>query len=156
MATRVRFPKVGANVAEGAVGVWHKDEGESVSEGDPLVEIVTSKATFDVESPAEGVLRKILAPPKSVLPVGYILCVIGTADEILPDVAAENERLLAEFRASARGGAGEVPGAKRTLRATPGARRLARQLGIDLAAAVPSEGSGVIREADVRRLAGSD
>jgi len=156
MARRVRFPKVGANVAEGAVGVWHKDEGQPVSEGEPLVELVTSKATFDVESPAEGVLRKILAPSKSILPVGYVLCVIGTADEALPDVAEENERLLAEFRASARSAAGDVPGTKRTLRATPGARRLARQLGIDLAAAVPLGEGGVIREADVRRLAGSD
>ena len=156
MATRVRFPKVGANVTEGAVGVWHKREGEAVSEGEPLVEIVTSKAPFDVESPASGLLRKILAPSKSVLPVGCILCVIGTAEEALPDVAAENERLLAEFRAAARGVSGDAPAAKHRVRATPGARRLAGELGINLAAAAPSGGGGIIREADVRRLAGSE
>jgi len=154
MATRVRFPKVGANVIEGAVGVWHKDEGDAISAGDPLVEIVTSKATFDVESPIEGVLRRILAPPKSVLPVGYILCVIGSTDEDLPDVGPENERLLAEFRASARNAAAKASGAKRKVRATPGARRLARELGVDLASVVASGGSGIVREADVRRLAG--
>ena len=153
MATRVRFPKVGANVIEGAVGVWHKAEGDAVSVGDPLVEIVTSKATFDVESPIEGVLRSILAPAKSVLPVGYILCVVGSIGEDLPDAAVENERLLAEFRASARTAAAAASGAKRKVRATPGARRLAGELGVDLASVVPSGGGGVIREADVRRVA---
>jgi len=149
MATLVHSPKVGANVTEGTVGAWHKREGDPVARGEPLVEIITSKATFDVESPAEGVLRRALAPEKSALPVGYILAILGAPDEPLPDAEAENARLMAAFRAQARETAsGPIQPPK--VKATPGARRLAAELGLDLAAAA---GSGVIREDDVRRAA---
>ena len=156
MAALVRFPKLGANVVEGAVSAWRRREGDSVRKGDPLVEIVTSKATFDVESPADGVLRRILAPEKSNLPVGYVLALVGEPGEELPDVDGENGRLLAAFRAEAlqrRSGEAE-PGAtasRKKVRATPGARRLAIELGIDLGEISLPSGSGVIREEDVRR-----
>ena len=154
MAALVCFPKVGANVTEGAVGVWHKQEGDRVSEGDPLVEIITSKATFDVEAPAAGLLRRILAPEKSILPVGFVLGIVAGADEPLPDVDEENRRLLAEFKAqAAKGDATGTATPVKKVRATPGARRLAKELGVDLTALQPSGGSGVIREDDVRRQA---
>lgn len=151
-----RFPKIGTNVEEGMVGEWHKAEGDTVAEGDALVELITDKATFDLEAEATGVLRKILAPTKSHVPVDYILALIGAEDESLPDVAAENERLMSVYRA--RAGAADWGHSKRNapkaapkrIRATPAARRLARQKGIDLSAVRPSGGRQVISEVDVQ------
>ncbi len=156
MSTLICFPKVGANVAEGTVGRWLKSEGERVEKGEPLVELITSKATFEVESPEGGVLRCVLAPEKSVLPVGYVLAVIGDGAESLPDVSPENARLLAAFHAAAATAASSEDGdgkASVKVRATPAARRIAKELGVDLAALTLPEGVSVVREDDVRRAA---
>lgn len=155
MAVRVRFPTVGANVVEGTVGAWHRREGERIAAGETLVEIITSKATFDVESPADGVLRTILAPEKSTVPVGYVLGLVGEADEALPDVRAENAEILPAFRAraldeNAAAEASRKTGPRDTVRATPGARRLARAEGVDIAEIELPPGRNVIREADVK------
>ena len=140
----------------GTVGVWRRREGDPIRAGEGVVEIITSKATFDVDSPADGVLRKILAPPKSSVPVGYVLAVVGGRDEALPDVTEENERILAAFHARAAGAdslpADDTP--PPTVRATPGARRLARELNVDLASIELPEGQTVIREQDVQRTSG--
>lgn len=152
MTKLVTFPKIGANVVEGTVGVWRRREGESVRAGDPLVEIITSKATFEIESPAHGVLRKVFAPEKSNVPIGYILGVVGGADDEIPDVCAKNERLLADFRAQAgQAGDGGSKEQHARIRATPGARRLARELGIELTDISPPLGRNVITENDVKR-----
>lgn len=149
MAELVRLPKLGANIEEGTVGAWRKQLGDAVTPGEPLVEIITSKATFDVEASAPGVLRAVLAPEKSNVPVGYVLAVVAADDEPLPDVAAENGRLLAEFRARAarQTSAGAAP-----VKATPGARRLAREKSLDLAAIPMPAGRDVLREEDVQKF----
>jgi len=155
MIERVRFPSLAANVIEGTVGRWHKREGDSVCARDPIVEIITSKATFDIESPADGILRKILAPEKSIVPVGFILALVGDDTDGLPDVDAENQRLLAEFRTQAvqAGHTPESSPAPRA-RATPGARRLTKEMGIELSRVPPAEGKSVITENDVRQFGG--
>ena len=157
MASLVRFPKVGANVVEGTVGPWVRRGGERVRAGEPLVEIITSKATFEVESPSDGILREILAPEKSAVPVGYVLALIGEADEALPDVSSENDQLLAAFRAQAlqesSGPEASVGAALRVkVRATPGARRLARTEGVDIGQIVLPPDRSVVKEDDVRRF----
>ena len=158
MAVCVRLPRLGANVAEGTVGAWRVREGAPVRAGELLVEILTSKATFEIESPADGVLSEILAPEKSSVPVGYVLAIVGDPDERFPDVSSENERVMAEFRARALraggGGAATSAEAVRKLRATPGARRLARELGVELETIVLPTGRNVIREDDVRTAKG--
>ena len=158
MAVCVRLPRLGANVAEGTVGAWCMGEGEPVRVGEPLVEIITSKATFEIESPADGILRRILAPEKSSVPVGYVLAIVGEPDEKLPDMSSENERVMARFRAQALrvgdGGAAASAEAVKKLCATPGARRLARKLGVELETIVLPSGRNVIREDDVRAAKG--
>lgn len=152
MASLARLPQLGENVTEGSVGRWRKREGEQVAAGEPLVEIITSKATFDVESPAAGILRRALAPEKSRVPTGYILAIIGAADEPLPDVSAENERIMAAFRAQALGEQTEATARKASVKATPGARRLARAANADLAAIPLPPGRDILREEDVREF----
>jgi len=156
MAAFIVFPKVGANVLDGAVGAWRRAEGERVEKGEPLVEIITSKATFEVEAPAGGVLRKILAPENSTAPVGYVLGILAEADEPLPDPEPTNASAMEEFRRHALQveTAADEPDPsppRKAVRATPGARRLAREQGIDLADVQAAPDRSVLTEEDVRR-----
>jgi pyruvate/2-oxoglutarate dehydrogenase complex dihydrolipoamide acyltransferase (E2) component len=167
MVFSICMPKIDANVREGTIGEWLKEEGQRVGEGDVLAEIITDKATFELESEHAGVLRRLVAPEKSVVPVGYVIALVSEEeDEPLRNVDEENERLMAQYRESMLfGGAGgqeppaerppaqEPPssGAPRRRRATPAARRLARREGIPLQD-VPAAGE-VVQEEDVRRRA---
>jgi pyruvate dehydrogenase E2 component (dihydrolipoamide acetyltransferase) len=60
MATDVVMPRLSLTMKEGTVGKWYKNQGETVEKGEPIAEVVSEKATYDLESPATGVLRKIL------------------------------------------------------------------------------------------------
>lgn len=155
---RVRIPKIDANIEEATIGRWLKAEGEPVRRKEPLVELITDKAVFELESPAAGVLRRIVAAEKSVLPVQYIIALIGDPDEPLPDVGPANGRLLDARRngpaptpaaPAAPDGASATP----DIRATPSARRLARELGVDLAAVQAAAGPGRIGDDAVRAFA---
>ncbi len=154
---KVRFPKVDANVVEGQVGMWLKAEGDPVDKDEPLVELITDKANFELPAEQAGVLRRILAPEKSVVPVNYVIGLIGEADEAIPDVTAENEAIMAAHREAAA--ALQTPTAedaaqrkrpeRKKVRAKPAARRAAREAGIDLADVTPADGK-IVTEEDVR------
>jgi len=153
MATLVRLPRLGANVSEGTVGEWYARLGDAVTRGDALAAIITSKAAFDVEASEEGVVLAILAPEKSVVPVGYVLGITGSPGEVAPDISAENNRIMEEFRRAVLAG---KPGNGEThrvaVRATPRARHLATSEDVDLGDVPPSSENGVICEEDVRRF----
>lgn len=158
MIRSVRVPKLSANVTEVTITAWFCKEGDSIRKGAPLVEMTTEKASFEVEAPVTGVVRRVLANVKSVVPTGYVVAQVGSASDPLPDVVAANERVLARHGAAAgkvtrRGGgkARSTPrAAKSVVRATPAARRLAREQGFDLAAvAAGLSGSGPVTRADV-------
>lgn len=160
MAFRIRIDRLEANIEEITVGAWRKAPGDRVAVGDPVVEIITDKITFEYESEAEGVLRVIVAPEKSVVPVHYVIGVIASPEESLPDYEAENASLLArlgqgvnvhEAAGLARpDGAAGAPGGERT-RATPAARRRARELEVDLAE-VARHVEGAVQATDVERF----
>jgi pyruvate/2-oxoglutarate dehydrogenase complex dihydrolipoamide acyltransferase (E2) component len=147
MPAKVKVPKLTENTDEVTITAWLKKEGDTIGKGEKLVEMTTDKAVFEVESPCSGVVRKILAKVKSVLPTGYVVALVGTAAEPLPDVSASNEKLLAHRSGSAPAAKPRVPPgapaapppaaasvpAGAAVRATPAARRLAREKGIDLA-----------------------
>lgn len=163
MASKVVIEKVFENMEEATIGKWLKREGDYVSEGEPLVEIITEKVTFEMESPSSGILRRIVASEKSTIPVGYIIAVIGDLDEPLPDVDEENERLLRQWRGErvAIKSAAQTQTtpvkvsspaqSKQRVRATPAARRLAREHGIAIEDVAEAIGVEVISEADVHR-----
>jgi len=158
MAVLIRFPKVAANVEEGMVGAWRKRVGDRVARDEPLVELITDKATFELPAETDGTLLRILAEEKSTVPVNYVLGILGSPDEAVPDVTEENERLLALHRRRAaadwrpQAGSSVAGGGVPNVRATPSARRLARELGVDLTQVVPADGR-VVRDDDVRRHA---
>jgi pyruvate dehydrogenase E2 component (dihydrolipoamide acetyltransferase) len=173
MISYIVVPQYFENMEEATIGAWLKKEGESVAVGEPLCELITEKTTFELESEAEGILRRILAPEKSVVPVGFTLALLGDETEPLPDIEAENTALKQlEKAASAPAGseaalnvpslsvpslnlpssAAPAVGAGSRVRATPAARRAARDKGIaieDVAAAHPGK---VISEEDVKQF----
>jgi pyruvate/2-oxoglutarate dehydrogenase complex dihydrolipoamide acyltransferase (E2) component len=159
---RISIDRLDANIEEITIGPWMAAEGDRVELGQPLVEIISDKITFDYESEAAGVLRVIVAPERSVVPVHYVIGVIAEPGESLPDYEEHNAALLARARqglsvGEAAPAAGTAPeAAAGRVRATPAARRRARELGIDIAA-VAAEGKGVVQVEDVeRRAAGGD
>ncbi|MFI5272562.1 MAG: dihydrolipoamide acetyltransferase family protein [Ktedonobacterales bacterium] len=80
----VVMPKLGDTMEEGKILTWLKQEGATVEKGDALAEVETDKVTLPVEAFAAGILRKIIAPAGTVVPVGEPIALTGTADEPLP------------------------------------------------------------------------
>lgn len=152
MTTRIRVPQLDANTIDVTVTAWHKQPGEGVVAGETIAELTTDKAAFDLEAPASGTLLAILAAPRSVVPAGYVIGVIGDPGDSDPDAEADNATLLAAYRAAtgaspaAAAAAAAEPAAGR-VRATPKARRLAQQHGIDLARVQIETGAEVVDEA---------
>ncbi|MEI6863610.1 MAG: lipoyl domain-containing protein [Candidatus Omnitrophota bacterium] len=75
--TEAKLPPLGEGIEKANVSYWHKAIGDSVKEGEDLVELVTEKATFNMPSPASGILREILAQEGDEVIVGQILAKIG-------------------------------------------------------------------------------
>jgi pyruvate dehydrogenase E2 component (dihydrolipoamide acetyltransferase) len=94
--TPVRMPKWGLSMQEGAIVDWWKPEGALVAEGEDLVDIETSKITNVCESPAAGVLRRIIAQPGETLPVGALIAVVADADAS----DAEVDAFVTDFQSS--------------------------------------------------------
>ena len=127
------MPDLGEGVAEGEIVRWLVAPGQEVAEDELLCEIQTDKATVEIPSPAAGVVSRILAEEGSVVPVGDLLVVIG-AEGALPGNAPSAVTEPAQSR----------------VQATPAVRRLAAELGVDLA---PLAGDGLVTEATVRAAA---
>ena len=81
MAEIINMPKLGFDMAEGTLVRWVKKVGETVNKGEVLAEIETDKATVEVESPASGVVRKLLVDEGAIVPVSSPIAIVGTADE---------------------------------------------------------------------------
>jgi len=162
LATKVRIPLFDANITEGVLNAWRKRAGETIVRGEPLVDLVTDKASFEIESPVDGILLDITAQEKSTVPVGYIIALIGDPNEPTPDVSQENREVLAEHLKKAAVVELPAPGSSDEtesnvsadrVRATPRARRLARELNVDLADVMKSTGGTRVSEKDVEEYA---
>src|SRR6186713_1374224 len=81
MATSVQMPALGESVTEGTVTRWLKQEGDTVEQDEPLLEVSTDKVDTEIPSPAAGVLTKIIAAEDDTVEVGGELAVIGEAGE---------------------------------------------------------------------------
>lgn len=144
MGYEFKLPDLGEGLTEGEVSRWLVEVGQEIAEDDPLVEIATDKTTVEIPSPAGGVVSSILVAAGEVVPVGTVLVVIGG------DGAAEPSPAEAKPVARAPRAAAE-PSEK--VRATPLVRRLAGELGVDLASVTGSGPQGRITEQDVRAAA---
>ncbi|MEM3673795.1 MAG: dihydrolipoamide acetyltransferase family protein [Candidatus Bathyarchaeia archaeon] len=141
MVTKVVMPKLSLTMKVGTVGKWYKREGENVEKGEPIVEIISEKATYDLEAPAPGILRKILAEEGVDAPVNAVLAIITAPNETFSEA-----EILAETVSK------EEAEAEEKIRASPAAKRLAKEHGIDLSMVVGSGPDGRIVEEDVQRF----
>ena len=170
MATEVKLPRLGQGMEAGTIVKWLKAEGERVERGDPLYEVDTEKATQEVEAEASGVLLKI-AVESGEVPVGQTVAVIGEAGEAVAEPGASGgshrEESGTEEPETAQPPAVETdvsgrsrrhesvttrPQANgRRIKASPLARRMARERGIDLAGLRGTGPDGRIVAEDVER-----
>src|SRR5919197_6756059 len=141
MAYEFKLPDLGEGLTEGEIARWLVAEGQEVAEDDPLVEIQTDKTTVEIPSPAAGMVTRILVDEGKVVPVGTVLVVIGGE----PD----GDQPRAEAAPPV-----PTPAPEAKVRATPLVRRIANELGVDLAAVEGTGPQGRITEDDVRRATG--
>ncbi|MCZ7647659.1 MAG: E3 binding domain-containing protein [Planctomycetota bacterium] len=155
--TPVEMPKANENLTEATLEQWLVRVGDAVQAEQALCTIITDKATFEMPSPAAGTVRKLYGEERSLLPVGYILCAIGAPDEAPPEeYESRNRHLLETHRGAMTATAASLGGvapaaAPAAVRATPVARRLAKELGVDLAEVARVLGlQGPVNEKDVK------
>ncbi|MBX2823507.1 MAG: E3 binding domain-containing protein, partial [Gammaproteobacteria bacterium] len=166
MPVEVIMPKVDMDMAQGTIAQWHKQEGDTVTQGDPLFDIETDKATMEVEAPASGILRQVSAGDGAQVDIGTCIAHIYADGEELIEptkpassvvhtlplssgqtpaesthLADHSSRDDEEVREDSQSDAG--------IRATPLARRIARQQGITLASVTGTGPRGRITRQDI-------
>jgi pyruvate dehydrogenase E2 component (dihydrolipoamide acetyltransferase) len=152
MATDVIMPALGMAQDTGKLLRWLKAEGDQVQKGEALMEVETDKVTVEVESPAEGTLAVLGAAEGEDVPVGNRVALILAPNESVPEPAApvEPAEVEAPVRVAVAPGAAEsAPARPRRPLASPKARRLAAERGVDLAALAGSGPNGAVVAADV-------
>ena len=128
MAYEFKLPDLGEGLTEGEIARWLVTEGQELAEDDPLVEIQTDKTTVEIPSPAAGTVSKILVAEGEVVPVGTVLVVIGgdagapdETEPVRPPPGSESVPVT------------QSPSEAGRVQATPIVRRIAQELGVDLA-----------------------
>ena len=149
MARAFHLPDLGEGLTEGEVARWLVTEGQVVAEDEPLVEIQTDKATVEIPSPYAGTVLTIVVPEGEVAPVGARLVVIGEPGEEIDEPPSKAPS------SSEPQGAGTVsPPRPDRAQATPLVRKIATELGVELATVSATGPGGRITEDDVRAAAG--
>jgi pyruvate dehydrogenase E2 component (dihydrolipoamide acetyltransferase) len=166
MATIIDMPKLSDTMTVGTVANWLKNEGDSVESGDVIAEIETDKATMELEAFDEGVLLKQIAAVGTQVPVGSPICAIGEEGESIdiqstpatdtPASSEASEEPVNSEKGSSDTGTSEAETAptekKETtgrIKASPLARKIAEQQGVDLSKLTGSGPNGRIVKKDV-------
>ena len=142
MAYEFKLPDLGEGLTEGEIARWLVQEGQEIAEDEPLVEIATDKTTVEIPSPAGGKVSQIFVAEGEVVPVGTVLVAIG-GDGAAP--AAEPEER--------KPAAAPPPQHGEKVRATPLVRKVAQEIGVDLATVTGTGPQGRVTEEDVRGAA---
>lgn len=156
MSINVTMPKMGMTMKTGKLSKWFKNEGDPVKKGETLFEVETEKITNKIESPGSGQLFQIVVPAGETVPVGTILAVIaqtGEQPERIEGIqVGEVEEVQADAGSPQAAEADSETKEKKRVISTPSARRLAKELGVDLSLVTGSGPKGKIKEADVRKF----
>jgi pyruvate dehydrogenase E2 component (dihydrolipoamide acetyltransferase) len=166
MAITFGMPSLGHTMEKGKIIEWLKHEGDPIAKGEPLVVIETDKVITEVESPADGVVLRIVVPSEEERPIGALLAVLGAQGEqvsevelqqMLGPVAAKTPVMPAPVSAPAPMAAPRVDAAARDggerLKISPIARKLADELGLDASTIQGTGPGGRITKDDVLRVA---
>ncbi|HZP00469.1 MAG TPA: dihydrolipoamide acetyltransferase family protein [Terriglobia bacterium] len=155
MLTEITIPKLTLTMEGGTLLRWLKQEGARVAKDEALFELETDKAVTEVPSPVEGVLRTILIPEGEVQ-VGAVVGLVGELNDPIPEIAGcpVKPRPVADAVPSPAPSNSELgSAAPGVLRATPAAKRRAKELGVDLSSAQATGPEGRITVEDVECLA---
>jgi pyruvate dehydrogenase E2 component (dihydrolipoamide acetyltransferase) len=151
MAKEFKLPDLGEGIHEGEILSVRVKVGQQVKEGDIILEVETDKAAVEIPSPYTGTVAEIRVKPGDTVKVGQVMMTFETAgsaaaaDAPVP-AAVKPAAPVAAPPAAPAAGKGSVP-------ASPATRRLARELGVDLAAVPPTGPAGLVTGADVRAFA---
>ena len=164
MAIEVVLPMLGITVERGTIIEWLKKEGDQVEKGEIIFVVEVEKATTEVESPASGILAKILVPVNLEVPVLTPVAVITEPGEQLPEEyssappspppAAEQVSSAAPAAEEAAAPAGEARPAGGPVKAVPAARKMAAERNIDIGVLIGTGPEGVILLRDVEAYSG--
>lgn len=157
MPHSIIMPKAEMAMEEGSIIRWLIQEGDLVTKSQPLLEIETDKSTMEVESEADGTVLRIIHPEGARVPVAEVIGWIGEAGEDIPEIEApapesktpEAAPTPAAARSASLPAATPIIGDPRRIPATPAARRLARERGVDLATIYDPTRGLPLRAADI-------
>jgi pyruvate dehydrogenase E2 component (dihydrolipoamide acetyltransferase) len=154
MAREVKLPKLGQTMEEGTVVNCLIKTGDEVKRGDVIFEIETDKATLDMESPADGFVKHIRVEVGQTLPVGALMLLIGDKDEVVDIAKATStvaETSPAAIPSIAQTAKPQPTETSTRIIASPRAKKLAEELGVDLATITGTGPAGKITEDDVKK-----
>ena len=159
MASEIVLPQWGMEMQDGTIVRWLKQEGDTVAEGEPIVEVETAKLQTELESTTSGVLSRIVAQEGEIVPIRGVLCVIAEPGEEIAAPSAPSApaapasqsaaptTLAVPSSAPSTGSNGASEGVQ--VQVVPAARRLARERGLELASVRGSGPNGRILLGDV-------
>lgn len=157
MAQTVVMPKLGLTMTEGKIAQWLKAEGDTVASGEPIFDVETDKLTNTIEATVDGVLLKVIHAEGDTVPCLAPVAVIGMAGENIDALLAEaGAAKPAEAPLPAEAPKADAPAGKARARggrviASPAAKKLAMEKGVDLSAVDPTGPNGRITLDDVER-----
>lgn len=157
MAETISMPKLGFDMAEGLLVRWVKQVGENINKGDVLAEIETDKATVEVESSASGVVLSHIVEQGSIVPVNAPIAVVGAAGEKVdapaaapkPEAKAEEKPAAPTQPTAAPVAQASAPATSGPVKASPLARKVAKDNGINLASVQGTGPGGRVTRKDV-------
>jgi len=156
MAEKIIMPQAGQDITEGRVVKWLKAEGDTVKKGEPICEVETEKVVFEVESPADGILLKIIVPDGGKAEIFSTIGMIGSPGEKVDEqelAGAETKKEGVDIsdirrRLEKKGDSGAA-----AIKISGRARKLAEEMGVDLAAVEGTGPNGRIVEKDIMKAA---
>jgi pyruvate dehydrogenase E2 component (dihydrolipoamide acetyltransferase) len=148
MAREFKLPDIGEGVHEGEITKWFVKEGDAVNENDPIVEVMTDKVTVQIPSPVTGKILERFGKEGDVIQVGTTLVIFGEGSEAVHPAAAPAPTAPAAPKATPPSAPPSLSSGE--VLAAPAVRRLARELGVDLARVRGTGPAGRITEADLR------
>ena len=172
----IRMPKMGDGMEEGTINVWHKKEGDTVTSGEVIAEVETDKANVEISAYETGTLSKIVVAQGQTVPVGEVIAIVGEASAVsasgngngkngshteavssAPTKPVQSEGVADYSSADEPSGIAEEGVSSLAIgervKSSPLARRIAQDLGVDIAAVTGTGPNGRVKEGDVRLYA---
>jgi pyruvate dehydrogenase E2 component (dihydrolipoamide acetyltransferase) len=164
LITKITMPSMGADMTEGTIVKWLKQEDEKIEKGDKLAEIETDKTVVEMEAYGAGYLRKIVIPEGEKVPVGTVIGFMGEMDDEIPEIKGnpvgqtetvqESSPQPSSLENNSSNSKPTIPDSSGRVKASPIARKLAEELGVNLGSLSGSGPGGRITKEDVEAASG--